>query len=49
MSSKHISNVAWGAVVRAAAAQRRSQSETSYIPMIVTETRFRWIQWGWVE
>ena len=51
INSKHISNVAWGAVVRAAAAQRRSQSDGSpaYTPMLVTETRFRWIQWGWVE
>ncbi|MEO7112571.1 MAG: hypothetical protein ABI183_19150, partial [Polyangiaceae bacterium] len=60
IASKHISNVAWGAIVRAAAAQRRSQSDGStwtpahssappYIPMLVTETRFRWIQWGWVE
>jgi hypothetical protein len=51
IASKHISNVAWGAIVRAAAAQRRSQSDgtPAYTPMLVTETRFRWIQWGWVE
>ncbi len=51
VNSKHISNVAWGAVVRAAAAQRRAQADgpPAYTPMLVTETRFRWIQWGWVE
>jgi hypothetical protein len=51
ITSKHISNVAWGAIVRAAASQRRSQADgtPAYTPMLVTETRFRWIQWGWVE
>ncbi|MEO8877011.1 MAG: hypothetical protein ABI461_15570, partial [Polyangiaceae bacterium] len=50
INSKHISNVAWGAVVRAATAQNRAQnSSPNYTPMLMTETRYRWIQWGWVE
>jgi len=50
VGSKNVSNVAWGAVVRAAAAQSRTQTNASgYVPMLLTETRYRWIQWGWVE
>ncbi|MGH7280438.1 MAG: hypothetical protein ACRELY_02860 [Polyangiaceae bacterium] len=64
MTSKHVANVAWAALVRAAASDRRpdtgratglratnpDSARASQATMaLVNETRFRWIQWGWVE
>jgi hypothetical protein len=62
--SKAIGNVAWGALIRAAARSRGNGAGTGtgtgtgwegengaaveYDPL-VTETHFRWIQWGWLE
>ncbi len=43
--SRSISNVAWGALVRAAHAGHRESEDH----VVVTETPFRWIQWGWLE
>ncbi len=43
--SRCISNVAWGALVRAAHASHRDTEGH----VVVTETPFRWIQWGWLE
>lgn len=42
-ASRVLSNVAWGALVRAAHA-RGDDAE-----MVVTEPNLRWIQWGWLE
>jgi hypothetical protein len=43
MSSRVVGNVAWGALVRAASKGGRGSEP------LLTETRFRWIQWGWLE
>ncbi|MCA9585330.1 MAG: hypothetical protein KC657_08225 [Myxococcales bacterium] len=43
--SRNVSNVAWGALVRAAA----SRAPSSGAVPVVTETAFRWIQWGWLD
>jgi hypothetical protein len=40
--SKHVTNVAWAALVRAASQHQRSEP-------LLTETSFRWVQWGWLE
>jgi hypothetical protein len=40
-TSRVVGNVAWGAIVRAA-------SKTGGGPLL-TEARFRWIHWGWLE
>jgi len=47
VTSRCISSVAWGALVRAAHAAHQVQREGDYV--VVTETPFRWIQWGWLE
>lgn len=44
ITSRNLSNVAWGALVRAAHAMG---AETDYT--VITETDLRWIQWGWLE
>lgn len=44
IASRCISSVAWGALVRAAHAAHRDADH-----VVVTETPFRWIQWGWLE
>jgi hypothetical protein len=57
MESKTLGNVAWGALVRAATARARSPeaspasrgSKRSHSNDVLTETPFRWIQWGWLE
>ena len=41
--SRVLSNVAWGALIRAA-----SKGNGGGEPLL-TETPFRWIQWGWLE
>lgn len=45
VSSRSLSNVAWGALVRAAHATARA--DTSFV--VVSETDLRWVQWGWLE
>jgi hypothetical protein len=47
LTSRCISSVAWGALVRAAHAAHQVQRDDDYV--VVTETPFRWIQWGWLE
>lgn len=44
IASRSLSNVAWGALVRAAHASHR---EADFV--VVEETALRWIQWGWLE
>jgi hypothetical protein len=54
--SKAIGNVAWGALIRAAARTQGARNgagggdngDAAHEPL-VTETHFRWIQWGWLE
>jgi hypothetical protein len=43
MESRIAGNVAWGALIRAA-----SKGAPGLDPLL-TETPFRWIQWGWIE
>jgi hypothetical protein len=43
VASRVVGNVAWGALLRAAA-----KGGASFDPL-VSETPFRWIQWGWLE
>jgi hypothetical protein len=43
VSSRLVGNVAWGALLRAAA-----KGGETFEPL-VSETPFRWIQWGWLE
>ncbi len=43
LSSRVLSNVAWGSLIRAAS-KGGARSEP-----VLTETPFRWIQWGWLE
>ncbi len=43
VSSRVLGNVAWGSLIRAA-----SRGGVSHEP-VLTETPFRWIQWGWLE
>jgi hypothetical protein len=45
--SKVVGNVAWGALVRAAA--QRSRPDGRGHEDVLTDTPFRWIQWGWLE
>lgn len=45
VTSRTIGNVAWGALVRAASATRMEDPDA----IVVAETPFRWIQWGWLE
>jgi hypothetical protein len=43
VDSKVLGNVAWGALVRAAS------RGVGGVTDVLTETPFRWIQWGWLE
>jgi hypothetical protein len=43
VSSRVLGNVAWGALIRAAAKGGAGAEP------VLTETPFRWIQWGWLE
>jgi hypothetical protein len=43
VASRIVGNVAWGALIRAA-----SKGGLSFEPLL-SETPFRWIQWGWLE
>jgi len=45
LESKVLGNAAWGTLVRAAA----SRSSRDGGGDVLTETPFRWIQWGWLE
>jgi hypothetical protein len=47
--SRCISSVAWGALVRAAHARVASPHADDPNFVVVAETPFRWIQWGWLE
>jgi hypothetical protein len=47
LSSKSLINVAWGVLVRAITA--RGGASDSARDGVVTETAFRWMQWGWLE
>jgi hypothetical protein len=49
-TSKVVGNVAWAALVRAAATRTRSTTTVGTNRMsVVNEIPFRWIQWGWLE
>ena len=43
VTSRVLGNVAWGALIRAAA------KGGGGLEPLLTETPFRWIQWGWLE
>jgi hypothetical protein len=45
LASRSLVNVAWGVLVRALAARGADASSEG----VVTETAFRWMQWGWLE
>jgi hypothetical protein len=45
LGSRNIGNVAWGALVRAAC----KIGESAEMQPLLTETPYRWIQWGWLE
>jgi hypothetical protein len=45
VSSRVLGNVAWGALIRAAA----KGGAGAGVEPVLTETPFRWIQWGWLE
>jgi hypothetical protein len=49
-TSKVVGNVAWAALVRAAATRTRSSTTggANHVS-VVNEIPFRWIQWGWLE
>jgi hypothetical protein len=47
LTARCISSVAWGTLVRAAHAAHQVQREDDHV--VITETPFRWIQWGWLE
>lgn len=48
--SRCISSVAWGALVRAAHANTKtSASARPDDSLVVSETAFRWVHWGWLE
>jgi hypothetical protein len=47
VSSRCLSSVAWGALVRAAHATAEARGDDAFV--VVTETDLRWIQWGWLE
>jgi hypothetical protein len=54
LTSKTLANVAWATLVRAAAARSSRESASAAAGQasggqIVTETPFRWVQWGWLE
>ena len=47
VTSRCISSVAWGALVRAAHAGGIGKSDPNFV--VAAETPFRWVQWGWLE
>jgi hypothetical protein len=48
VASKVVGNVAWGVLLRTAARGGNGFGGNDVAPL-VTETPFRWIQWGWLE
>jgi hypothetical protein len=46
-ASRVVGNVAWAALVRAA--WTRARAGVTREDVVVNETPFRWIQWGWLE
>lgn len=44
--SRHLGNVAWAALVRAAMTRPHAVAPTGFL---TGEAPFRWIQWGWIE
>jgi hypothetical protein len=46
--SRNLSNVAWGALVRAAHASPQARGPSSDF-VVAGETQCRWVQWGWLE
>ncbi len=49
VASRNLSNVAWGALVRAAAQRAGQAARPTSDFVVAAETPFRWIQWGWLE
>jgi hypothetical protein len=49
LASKSLANVAWATLVRAAGARGSRSDGANGEGQVVTETPFRWIQWGWLE
>ena len=49
VNSRTIGNVAWSALVRAAAAALSRGATGGVREPVLGETPFRWIQWGWLE
>jgi hypothetical protein len=49
ITSRCLSSVAWGALVRAAHSSAQSKGRADDDFVVVTETDLRWIQWGWLE
>lgn len=47
VTSRCLSSVAWGALVRAAHASAQVRADPNFL--VVNETDLRWIQWGWLE
>ncbi len=47
VDSPCLSNVAWGALVRAAHAGATGKNDPDFV--ILSESAFRWIHWGWLE
>ena len=47
VTSRCISSVAWGALVRAAHAGGIGKNDPNFV--VAAETPFRWVQWGWLE
>jgi hypothetical protein len=43
LPSRLVANAAWAALIRAAA------KGNAHGQSVLTETPFRWIQWGWLE
>jgi hypothetical protein len=48
VASRNLTNVAWGALVRAAHQVNAGKTDDPNF-VVASETPFRWIQWGWLE
>ena len=49
LGSKSLAYAAWATLVRAAAARAPREHAADGDAPVLTETPFRWIQWGWLE
>jgi hypothetical protein len=49
LGSKSLASAAWATLVRAAAARAPREHTGNGDAPVLTETPFRWIQWGWLE